>query len=174
MPKLAVVGQPISHSLSPRMQTAALRACGLTGEWSYGAIELSPEEFEGAVGRLSGDRSWAGLNVTIPHKAAALAVASRASEAARAIGAANTLSFHRADGERPQISADNTDAPAIVDALAAAGLDPGASARARWCSAPGEQPALRSGHSVRRGSRSASGTGLSSAGRNWQRSSAPR
>jgi len=129
MPQLAVVGQPISHSLSPRMQTAALKACGLADEWTYGALELGPEEFAVAIDQLSGDRSWAGVNVTIPHKAAALEVASEASAAAQAIGAANTLSFHRAEGERPRISADNTDAPAIVDAVKAAGTDP-AGARA--------------------------------------------
>jgi shikimate dehydrogenase len=123
MPQLAVVGQPISHSLSPRMQTAALRACGLAGEWTYGALELSPEEFAPAIATLAADEGWAGVNVTIPHKAAALAVAGDASEAARAIGAANTLSFRRDEGEAPAISADNTDAPAIIDSIAAAGRE---------------------------------------------------
>ena len=57
-----------------------------------------------------------GVNVTIPHKEAALAIADHASEAARAIGAANTLTFE--DGA---IHADNTDAPGL---LAALGEDP--------------------------------------------------
>ena len=45
MNRLAVLGQPIAHSLSPAMHTAALRALGMDGEWSYEAIELSPGEF---------------------------------------------------------------------------------------------------------------------------------
>ena len=52
------------------------------------------------------------MNVTIPHKHAALAVADRASDAARAIGAANTLTFE--DGA---IVAENTDAPALLAVL---------------------------------------------------------
>src|SRR5213078_707921 len=53
-----------------------------------------------------------GANVTIPHKHAALALADEATPSARAIGAANTLSF--AGG---RINADNTDAPGLIDAL---------------------------------------------------------
>jgi shikimate dehydrogenase len=128
MPRLAVVGQPISHSLSPAMQTAALEETGLAPDWTYEALELAPEEFEGAIAKLLGDRHWAGVNVTIPHKVAALEVASEASEAARAIGAANTLTFRRAPGELPVIAAENTDAPAIVDAVREAGLDPAGAA----------------------------------------------
>jgi shikimate dehydrogenase len=122
MPRLAVVGQPISHSLSPAMQTAALEAVGLAGEWTYEAIELAPQEFAAAIERLAADESWAGVNVTIPHKEAALDVSSEASEAARAVGAANTLSFHRRPHGRPAIAADNTDAPAIADAVADQGV----------------------------------------------------
>jgi shikimate dehydrogenase len=112
MPKLAVLGQPVSHSRSPAMQNAALAELNLAGEWSYDAIEVSPEGFEALVRELPG-RGFAGVNVTVPHKLAALAVASAASEAAREIGAANTLTF--AEGE---ISAENTDAVGILDAIA--------------------------------------------------------
>ena len=92
MPKLAVLGQPVAHSRSPAMHTAALEALGLGGEWSYEAIEVAPEEFEARVRRLPGE-GFVGVNVTVPHKLAALELADRASPAARAIGAANTLSF---------------------------------------------------------------------------------
>jgi shikimate dehydrogenase len=54
-----------------------------------------------------------GANVTIPHKEAALTLADEASDTARAIGAANTLVFEPSRG----ISADNTDAPALLDCL---------------------------------------------------------
>lgn len=93
------------------MQNAALRALGLANEWSYEALDLAPEEFEERARKLSG-RGFVGANVTIPHKEAALALASEASAAATQIGAANTLSF----GEGV-IRAENTDAPGLLAAL---------------------------------------------------------
>ena len=111
MKRLAVLGHPVSHSRSPAMQTAALEALGLAGEWSYEAIDLDPGEFDERVRELP-NSGFAGVNVTIPHKEAALAVADQASDAARQIGAANTLSF--GDGA---IRADNTDATGLLAAL---------------------------------------------------------
>ncbi len=111
MNRLAVVGQPIAHSLSPRIHGAAFAALGLDGDWSYEAIELSPERFAPGVAALRG-RGFVGINVTVPHKRAALALADEASAAARAIGAANTLSFGAAG-----VRADNTDAPGLIAAL---------------------------------------------------------
>lgn len=111
MNRLAVLGQPIAHSLSPRMHTAAFAALGIDGEWSYEAIELSPEGFADGVAELR-ERGFIGANVTVPHKAAALALADEPSDAARAIGAANTLTFTTAG-----IRADNTDAPGLIEAL---------------------------------------------------------
>ncbi len=113
MNRLAVIGQPIGHSLSPRMHGAALAALGMDREWTYEAIELGPADLAGGVARLVAE-GYVGANVTIPHKAAALALADRPTAAASAIGAANTLSFDR-DG----ISADNTDAPGLLAALPA-------------------------------------------------------
>ena len=92
MPRLAVLGHPISHSRSPAMHTAALAELGLARKWSYEAIEVAPEHFAELVASLPGD-GFAGVNVTVPHKLAALALATEASAAAREIGAANTLSF---------------------------------------------------------------------------------
>ncbi len=93
------------------MQTAALRDLGLGDEWSYEAIEVAPGDFERLVRGMEAE-GFAGANVTVPHKLAALAIADSASRAASEIGAANTLSF--ADG---RIAADNTDASGILDAL---------------------------------------------------------
>jgi shikimate dehydrogenase len=93
------------------MQTAALEALGLGGEWSYEAIDLDPAEFEQRTRDLPG-QGFAGVNVTIPHKEAALAVADEASDGAQQIGASNTLSF--AGGS---IRADNTDATGLLAAL---------------------------------------------------------
>lgn len=111
MPKLAILGQPISHSRSPAMHNAALAELGLAPEWSYEAIEVWPEELEDRV-RAMPDEGFAGANVTVPHKLAALALADRASDAAREIGAANTLTFH--DG---RVEAENTDAAGLIAAL---------------------------------------------------------
>jgi shikimate dehydrogenase len=115
--RLAVVGYPVGHSRSPAMQTAALAALGLGGEWEYGAIEVAPEGFEERVRELAADE-YAGVNVTVPHKEAALALADDASDAAAAIGAANTLSFaHGAETGVPTIAADNTDAGGLLASL---------------------------------------------------------
>lgn len=108
--RLAVLGRPVFHSLSPRMQTAALRELGLD-DWSYEAIELSPEGFAAGVAELR-EAGYLGVNVTVPHKHAALELADDPSEAARAIGAANTLVFGSAG-----IAAHNTDAPGLLAAL---------------------------------------------------------
>ena len=112
MPNLAVIGHPVAHSRSPVMQTAALTEMGLAGEWTYGALDVAPEDFEAEVAELAVAGEYVGVNVTVPHKEAALAMADEASEAARAIGAANTLSFK--DG---QITADNTDAEGLLRSL---------------------------------------------------------
>jgi shikimate dehydrogenase len=109
--RLAVLGQPVSHSRSPAMHTAALSELSLAGEWTYEAIEVAPDEFAERVRSMPGD-GFVGANVTVPHKLAALAIADEASEAARAIGAANTLTFRE-----ERIAAENTDAAGFIDAL---------------------------------------------------------
>jgi shikimate dehydrogenase len=112
VPRLAVIGHPVAHSRSPAMQTAALAALGMGEEWSYGAIDIPPEELEPRLRALAAGGEYAGLNVTVPHKEVALALADEASEAAGEIGAANTLGFR--DG---RILAENTDAAGLVGAL---------------------------------------------------------
>lgn len=113
MPRLAVLGHPVGHSRSPRMHAAALAELGIGEEWSYEAIDVAPAEFEAFVRGME-QRGFAGANVTIPHKEAALALADEATESASRIGAANTLSF--AAG---RIAAANTDASALLAALPA-------------------------------------------------------
>lgn len=111
MKRLAVLGQPIAHSRSPAIHGAALAELGLAGKWSYEAIEVAPADFAELVRGLPA-RGFVGVNVTIPHKEAAFALADRASDVARAIGAANTLCF-----ENDGITAHNTDAPGLIAAL---------------------------------------------------------
>ena len=111
--RLGVLGWPVDHSRSPAMQYAALAATGLDGEYVFERLAVAPEGFAALVRGLPA-AGFAGANVTIPHKEAALALAGEASADARAIGAANTLTFGPGEGE---IRADNTDAPGLLDAL---------------------------------------------------------
>jgi shikimate dehydrogenase len=110
MPRLAVLGHPVSHSRSPAMQNAALGALELE-DWSYRAIDAAPDAFEMTVKELAAV-GYTGVNVTVPHKEAALALADEASEASQQIGAANTLVFA---GKR--IEAHNTDADGLLASL---------------------------------------------------------
>ncbi len=112
MPRLAVIGHPVAHSRSPAMQNAALAALGMGEEWRYEAIDVAPEGFERRVRAMAAE-GFAGANVTVPHKQAALALAEAPSEVAREIGAANTLVFGEA------IGAHNTDADGFLAALPA-------------------------------------------------------
>jgi shikimate dehydrogenase len=112
--RLAVLGYPVGHSRSPAIHNAALAELGLAGEWRYEAIEVAPDGFAERVSAMPGE-GFAGANVTVPHKEAALALADELSETAREIGAANTLVF--ADGE---VRAENTDAEGLLRALPAA------------------------------------------------------
>jgi shikimate dehydrogenase len=107
---LGVCGWPVAHSRSPQMHNAALAAAGLE-DWRYLRLPLPPELFVETVRALPA-AGFRGVNVTIPHKHAALVLADRASEAAAAIGAANTLTF-----ENGEVVADNTDAPGLLAAL---------------------------------------------------------
>jgi len=110
MAKLAVIGHPVAHSRSPSMQNAALGALGLA-DWTYRAIDAAPGAFEMTVRELA-SVGYAGVNITVPHKEAALALAGEASEASQQIGAANTLVF---DGKK--IEAHNTDADGLLASL---------------------------------------------------------
>ena len=107
-----VCGAPIKHSMSPLIHNAWIRAAGLDAVY----VPFAPDEdrFEAFVDGLRGG-VIRGLNVTIPFKERALALADTASELARMAGAANLLIFE-ADGT---IRADNTDGPGLLGAIAA-------------------------------------------------------
>ena len=66
MTRVALLGRPVAESLSPRMQNAAFAAAGL--DWEYSALEVDPGDLAGVVRSIR--ESWAGANVTIPHKQA--------------------------------------------------------------------------------------------------------
>jgi len=92
------------------MHAAAFAALGMRG-WRYQRLPVPPDLFAETVLAL-GAVGFVGANVTIPHKGAALTLADEAGPAARAIGAANTLSF-----DAGAIRAENTDAPGLLNAL---------------------------------------------------------
>jgi shikimate dehydrogenase len=109
--RLGVLGWPVAHSRSPAIHNAALAALGLDG-WRYQLLPVPPGLLAGTVRALPGS-GFLGVNVTIPHKHAALRLADEASGPAREIGAANTLTF----GPEGEICAENTDAPGLIAAL---------------------------------------------------------
>jgi shikimate dehydrogenase len=111
MGRLGVLGWPVAHSRSPALHNAAFASLGMDG-WRYQALPVPPALFAETT-RALGQSGFVGANVTIPHKRAALALADGASQAASAIGAANTLTF-APDGT---IAAENTDAPGLIAAL---------------------------------------------------------
>jgi shikimate dehydrogenase len=110
----AVLGSPISHSLSPALHLAAYRALGLS-HWSYGAHEVQAPELQAFVAGLG--PAWAGLSLTMPLKEAALEVADEVSDLAREVGAVNTL-VRRQDGGW---NGENTDVYGVSQALREAG-----------------------------------------------------
>lgn len=110
----AVLGSPISHSLSPALHRAAYRALGL-GDWSYEAHEVQAGELARFVGGLG--PQWAGLSLTMPLKEAAFEVADEVSDLARDVGAINTLVRGTGGGW----NGDNTDVYGVTEALREAG-----------------------------------------------------
>jgi len=102
--KLAgVIGWPVKHSRSPRLHGFWAKHYGIDA--AYVPLAVKPEDFDAAVRALP-KLGFAGANVTVPHKEAALKLADIVDPSAKRIGAANTLIFH-ADGK---IEARNTDA----------------------------------------------------------------
>lgn len=102
IPLAGVIGNPIEHSLSPRLHGHWLRTMGLAGH--YIPMRVEQDDLETVIRTLP-KAGFVGLNVTIPHKEAVLKMADIVTDRAALIGAANTLIF-RDDGK---IHADNTD-----------------------------------------------------------------
>ena len=107
--RLAVLGSPVEHSLSPAMHNAALEALG--SDVRYAKIECAPENLAEAVD-CARRANFLGLNLTIPHKFAALGLCTELDDTARQLGAVNTLLI---DGSRT--AGFNTDGPGLVRAI---------------------------------------------------------
>lgn len=88
---LAIIGDPVQHSLSPSMQNAALRECGL--DYRYEKILVRPEELDRFMKKKA--IQLAGFNVTVPHKEKILPHLDFVVPLARSIGAVNTVWNHR-------------------------------------------------------------------------------
>lgn len=100
-PVVCVIGDPIAQSKSPRIHRYWLDKYGISGD--YTRFLLEPAQLEPGLRHMV-DLGFVGANITIPHKENVLQIADQVSDAARQIGAANTLLFQ--DGA---IHADNTD-----------------------------------------------------------------
>jgi len=107
LPLAGVIGDPVSHSKSPKLFRHWLERYNLPGH--YVPLKVASEDFESVIRTLP-KMGFVGANVTIPHKEAALELADKATDRAILIGAANTLVFTK-DG---QIRADNTDGYGFV------------------------------------------------------------
>lgn len=109
--KLAgVMGWPVSHSLSPRLHGFWLERLGIDG--AYLPLSVKPEDFDFAVKALP-KLGFKGANVTVPHKEAAFRACDSLTDAAKRIGAVNTLIVEE-DGT---ITGDNTDGFGFMENL---------------------------------------------------------
>jgi shikimate dehydrogenase len=111
--KAAVLGKPITHSLSPTLHRAAYAALGLT-DWTYDLVECGEPDLAAYV--ESRDPDWAGLSLTMPLKRTVLPLLDYTDHLATAAGGANTVVF-RPEGRYGY----NTDVQGIVDAFTEAG-----------------------------------------------------
>ncbi|WIB64168.1 shikimate dehydrogenase [Curtobacterium sp. MCBD17_040] len=119
--RLAVLGQPIDHSLSPTLHAAAYQALGL--DLTYERHEVGSGELEAFVGDL--DSSWRGLSLTMPLKREVLPLLDRTTPLVDELGVANTLLL-RTEAGRTVLSGANTDVDGIVRPVEALGHVPGA------------------------------------------------
>jgi len=110
--QLGLIGYPLGHSLSPKIHTAALVACGLQG--TYSLFPIHPDNKQGLHNLIAQVRAGEirGLNVTIPHKQNVIEFMDELTPTAQSIGAVNTI-YMRAD----QLIGDNTDAPGFLSDL---------------------------------------------------------
>jgi shikimate dehydrogenase len=110
IPLAGVIGSPVAHSRSPQLHGHWLKSLGLPG--FYIPMDIAEGDLAEAL-RMLPKLGFVGVNVTVPHKERVLALADHVSDAAAAIGAANTLSF----GGDGTIHADNTDGYGFLENL---------------------------------------------------------
>ncbi|MBI1821704.1 MAG: shikimate dehydrogenase [Nitrospirae bacterium] len=106
---VAIIGHPVSHSLSPQMHQAAFDALGL--DYCYIPFDILPKDLEQAVYSLT-LLGFLGFNVTIPHKEKMVSLVDKISPEASIIGAVNTVRIHKG-----KLWGFNTDGPGFVESL---------------------------------------------------------
>jgi shikimate dehydrogenase len=117
----AVIGDPISHSLSPALHNAAFSALGL--DWVYVAFPVAAGDGAAAVAAMRA-LNLAGLSVTMPHKADVAAAVDRLRPTAARLGVANTVAWAAGPGGN-LLEAESTDGGGFLDALQGdTGFDP--------------------------------------------------
>jgi shikimate dehydrogenase len=107
--RLGVFGDPIAHSLSPQIQNAALRTCGIDAQ--YGRFHIRANELRSAL-RFLRNLDFVGVNLTVPHKIAGFAQIDEADESASRAGAVNTIRL----GDNKLIGS-NTDGEGFLRAI---------------------------------------------------------
>jgi shikimate dehydrogenase len=110
--RLGLIGFPVSHSMSPKIQNAALKACGLEG--GYSLFPVPPDDKQGLKNLLDRVRTGElrGLNVTIPHKQNVIEFLDELTPTAKTIGAVNVIYM-----KEDKLIGDNTDAPGFLSDL---------------------------------------------------------
>lgn len=108
---LGVIGDPVAHSRSPRMQNAALQALGLN--WAYVPLPVKAADLESVLRGLQAV-GFVGVNVTVPHKEAVAQLVDELRPTAQTSGSVNTVIF----AEDGRLIGDSTDGPAIAVAIA--------------------------------------------------------
>jgi shikimate dehydrogenase len=108
--KAGVMGWPVDHSRSPALHGFWLKTYGIDG--SYERLPVKPEDLADALRNLP-KHGFAGVNLTVPHKEAAMSVVDEVSREGQRIGAVNTI-FVAADG---RLRATNTDAYGFIASL---------------------------------------------------------
>lgn len=134
VPLAGVIGWPVGHSRSPALHRHWLSRYSIRGH--YVPLAVAPEDLADVLAALP-RMGFRGANVTLPHKETALALATEASDRARAIGAANTLVFLPDGG----FLADNTDGVGFLSNLR--------QAQPRWTAATGPALVLGAGGAAR-------------------------
>ncbi len=114
--KVYLFGHPLSHTLSPQVHNEAFQQLGVPV--IYEACDLAPEEFHAKVEEIMNRPDFLGANVTIPYKEEILAHLNYFSATSRIVSAVNTVTKRNDQS----LVGDNTDVPAIIDALEANGV----------------------------------------------------
>jgi len=109
MKRAGIIGWPVAHSLSPVLHGYWLKELGIVGEMVR--LPATPETFAAEIARVRAE-GFAGVNVTVPHKEAAFALADSNDDAAQLVGASNLLVFGE-DG----VHGHNTDFYGLMESL---------------------------------------------------------